>query len=706
MFESFSPIVKIEPPKEPEFSSDFELNETVKSVFESKGIKKLYKHQAEAISLIRKGKNIVVCSPTASGKTEIYLSEVVSAALEGKTSLILYPTKALSRDQFEKFKPFKMYGVNTAVYDGDTTESQKKKIRQDNPHVLITNIDMLHHILLHNRSFRNFFNNLKFIVLDEVHIYSGILGSHTANILWRAKRIVGRPIQLIATSATIKNAKSFVSAIYGELVEEVSGNSSKRSKIFHYIIPPNGESYLTTTIKILSELDKKCLIFGNSHSAVEKLALIANNQEIPVHVYRGGLEYNKRKEIEEQFKEGKIKYLATTSALELGVDIGDVECVILSGYPGTLTRTKQRIGRAGRKEQDAYAIFVAKENPLDQYFIENIQEYFDGEPENCFVEPNNKNVKKIHITAAARDQLLKEEEVRGIGGLVSELEKEGSLKKWGKFYSATSQAWQKLNLLNIRGIGENIEIFDAAHEGKIGERALPFAMNELFEGALYLHGGKAYISERLDLKQKKAFLVPLNGETDYLTLPLKDKKGDLVEEISKRELFGYSLSYGKMHVVDSVYGFRIKDIYSGKILGETKFKSPYEYEFDTYGTWLDLEDLAIEMPDFGDGLHGFEHVFIAMSSSITGADPKEVGGLSYSFGKLFIYDSVSEGNGVTKIIYDHFENICKMSYNRLKNCKCEKGCPKCILDPMCGNDNRFLNKEVAVEIAEKLVGSI
>lgn len=696
-YRSFSPIEKIELPKEIEYG-EVELSDIVKQVFEFKGITRLYKHQADAIKLVREGKNIVVSSPTASGKTEVYLSEIVDAALKRQNSLILYPTKALSRDQLKKFQNFSLYGIDVKIYDGDTPDYQRKKIRDNNPRILITNVDMLHHILMNNRAFKCFFKNLKFVVIDEAHSYSGILGSHTANIFWRLKRICENKLQFILTSATVKNPKYFCGELIQEPVEEIRGSSTKHAKIKHLMISEEHQSYITTTLEFIRGLNKKSLIFGNSHSVVERLSFFGQQANIPIKVYRSGLTYDKRKELENEFKKGKINYLATTSALELGLDIGDVDAVVLAGYPGTITRVRQRIGRAGREGQEALAVFIAKENPLDQYYIDNPDDYLNGSPESCFINPENSKIKRTHILAAARDKLLNKTEIENFQEEIKKLEDKGLIKKWANFYSPTHNAIPILNSLNLRGIGETLKIYDSGSEKLVGERELSIGLGELFEGAIYLHAGRPYVSEELNLKDKKVYISPITRELNEFTFPLSNKDISIVEELEKREISDFPISFGKIHVIKSIYGFRIKDSQRGTVLGENTFKEPYSTEYDSYSFWIDLEALSHNIEDFGSGLHAFEHITISMVPALVGCDVKELGGLSYPSGTVFIFDSLPEGSGITSQVFKNFEEICTMAYDRLTKCKCDSGCPKCIFDPSCGNDNRFLNKNSANEI--------
>ncbi|MFA5412706.1 MAG: DEAD/DEAH box helicase [Candidatus Micrarchaeia archaeon] len=706
MLEDFSPIERVEPARRPVFS-DHSLQPFIKGVFGGRGIKKLYEHQAKGIELVKKGKNVVVVAPTAGGKSEVFIVPAVEGALKGENTLLLYPTKALARDQLDRLREFSIYGVRTETYDGDTSQNSREKIRANPPQILISNVDMLHFILLHNRLFTSYFEKLKYVVLDEIHIYSGVLGSHVYNILWRLKRLMRkryhRDIQFIATSATVGNAKEFAEELVGEKFELVEGTSSPRSEFHHFIINPE-DSYLVASLKVAQEIGKKALIFGNSHSTVERMGIIADGMNLDLGVYRSGLSQEERRGVEKRFKEGKIRFLASTSALELGMDIGDTDVVILAGFPGTVTRVKQRLGRSGRKGQQAYGVFVAKENPLDQYYVENPDQYLYGDPENCFVNPKNEKIRRMHILSAAKDMMYSPEEIdETLTPILASLEEEELVKKWGSLISITKEGAKRVRTMNIRSIGESVRIYDSSRDKFIGERDSHMAISELFEGAIYLHGGRAFMSQKLDLENKIATVEPLGRKVEEYTHALRTKEAEVVEQIETRDCLGHPLSFGKVHIVDTVYGFAIKDAYSSTKLGEHHFETPYIYEFDTFAIWLDADDLVPIIPNFGDGLHAFEHVSISMMPAITGADPKEIGGISYPTGRMYVYDGVPDGNGITHIVYGKFESVTRMALDRLEKCSCEKGCPKCILDPMCGNDNRHLSKEGGKIIAEEIL---
>ncbi len=707
MLSDYSPTILKEKGKAAKFG-ECEIDDNLKNVLLDRGIEKLYEHQCEGIERVRKGENVVVVAPTASGKSEIYLIPVVEAALKGRRSLLVYPTKALSRDQHARFREFGLLGVRSDVYDGDTTQHFRGKIRRDLPHLLITNIDMLHFILMNNRKFGSFWEKLDYVVIDELHTYSGVLGSHVANILKRLKRVTEKignkkKPQFICSSATIGNAKQFAEELVGEPFSLIDTHTAPKGPVEHYIIFPEEESFTTASLKIAKEIGKKTLIFGNSHSVVERLGMMSQETDFPVQVYRSGLTPEKRTEIENEFKNGNGGVLATTSALELGMDIGSVEAVILAGFPGTITRARQRIGRAGRKGQKSYGIYLARENPLDLYYVENPEKYLHGLPENCYVNATNENIVREQLLASSRDIPLDEDELDEKEKDCSfELAEKEYMKKWeGHGLIPTKEGLKHLQKMSIRNAGENIRIYDIEKQRFIGHRDEHMALSELFEGAYYLHGGRRYICEQLDLQKKTAFVQQVRHPVQEYTTAQKNKDAEIIETIFTREAFGKELSFGKLHFIEEVYGYVIKDLYGGRTIGRKFFDEPLHYEFDTYGIWFDYENNTGDY--FADGLHATEHVTIAMMPAVTGADPKELGGLSYPSGRVFVYDSIPDGNGVTKIVYGKFELIQEMGLDRLRKCKCESGCPKCILDPQCGNNNKHLNKGAAIEILQYLL---
>ena len=684
------------------------VNADIMGVLERRGIARLYSHQAKAISAIRKGKNVVIVAPTASGKTEAYMIPVAEAALGGFNSLLIYPTKALSRDQLERIREFSILGLRADVYDGDTSDYNRKKIRDNLPHVLVTNMDMLHYILMNNRLFAKFLSRLKFVVVDEIHTYSGVLGAHASHIMRRLVRIatiLGAKPQFVACSATVGNAHEFCELLFGEKFEEIEADGAPKPSVKHILINPN-TSYTTASLKIAEKAlahGSKLLIFGNSHSVVERIGLMAKGKNLPIHVYRGGLAQETRKRLEHNFKASKFGALATTSALELGMDIGSVDSVILAGFPGTITRMRQRIGRAGRRSGEAKAYFIPRDNPLDQYYFENTEEYLHGEPESCYVKPDNEQVSTFHALAKMRDYPASEKEIGK--AIAKKLVSEELARAWAGRFIPTKKGLEKLRMTGIRGTFDPIRIYDLEKKKFIGEREEHIALSELFPGALYLHGGERYESEGLDLEKKVAFVRKAGFESDEYTVALKNKNAEVESEDKEKEILGLKLTCGRVHISEEVYGYAIKDYMRNTVVGRRMLDEPLNYEFDTYALWVDFpEEFVASIRDFGDGLHAVEHITIAMMPALTGADPGELGGLNYPAGRMYIYEGVSGGAGLTKIGFEKIEKIMKMAYSRLKKCRCKSGCPSCILDPQCGNSNKFLSKEAGLEIFKRIFG--
>lgn len=703
--------------------ADFEMDPAIQRILEIRGIQRLYKHQAEAVKLVQDGKNVIITAPTASGKTEIFLIPLVEAAREGRRSLVIYPTKALARDQMDRFREFSILGVRSEVYDGDTPQSARERIRGDFPQILISNFDMLHFMLMNSRLFSEFFKSLRFVVIDEIHTNSGSMGSHVANILRRLKRVLEKSgneggVRFICSSATVGNAGEFAEMLCGEKFEVVEASSAPRARVKHVIANPplrgndRRASYTGLAVRLVKKLLKergKILVFGNSHSVVERLGLMAKQAGLgDFKVYRSGLSHKTRKNLEHEFKNGKVRVLATTSALELGMDIGGVDAVVLAGYPGTISRVRQRVGRCGRKGQESVAVFVARDNPLDQYFVENPERYLGGKPESCYANPENEFVLKWHLLAMMRDWPADEGEIAAFSQsgmrLFEELKSEELCKPYAGGWIPTKEGLRKLQALSIRGTGEVVKIFDVGSKETIGERERPMAIKELFPGAIYLHGGTKFVSKKLDLEGGIAYVEKIDYPLNEYTVALGEKTAEVVKELERRKCLGGELHFGRVHVNEAIIGYLRKSYFSEETIGRFELEEPLEYEFDTLAVWVDFpSDVVATTANFGEGLHAVEHCSISMLPALTGADANEVGGISYPSGRMFIYDGVPLGSGVTQIAFERFEEMAGMARERITKCKCRKGCPSCVLDPQCGNNNRHLDKEAGKEILGKLL---
>jgi DEAD/DEAH box helicase domain-containing protein len=708
MLDEFRPKWIEQKARPPVFSKDQNLvEEHVFDALRARGVEKLYLHQAEAIKTIKKGKDIVLMAPTAAGKTECYMLPVVEAALQGKCSLLLFPTKALSRDQWDRIREFAMLGVRSEVYDGDTPAHKRSKIRADMPHVIITNVDMLHYMLTNNRIWRTFFKRLKYVVIDEIHAYSGTLGSHVSNLMWRLQRLTekeddGAEVQFIVSSATIGNPREFAQKICNREFELIEGNSAPRAKIMHAVITQDDQSVVTSSIKIAKEMGRKTIIFANSHNMAERLSMIGDKLECDVQVYRSGLPPDERRKLEFDFKSGRVKMLAATSALELGMDVGDADLAILAGFPGTVTRLRQRIGRVGRKGQQAYAIFVAKSSPLDQYYANNPDIYLEGKAESCYAKFDNDYVRYLHLLSASKDKpLLKKEVGRDDLQILSKLEKEELVRTLGDSYTTTKEGTIKCRQISMRNAGQRIKILHAKSGKLLGERDISMAISELYPGAIYLLSGKRYTSLGLDLDEGVAKIIELKDDGQYYTQALKTKNAEILDTLESRKWGIVELSRGPVHISDEVYGYVIKDTFTGATVNKKMIEESLVHEYDTHALWADWDPWADGRPEFADGLHALEHVSISMMPAITGADPAEIGGISYPDGRVFYYEGVEGGTGLSEIIMPRYGEIIQMSENRLRSCKCETGCPSCVFSPQCGNNNYHLNKSSALDLVRK-----
>lgn len=667
----------------------------------NRGIKRLYTHQAEAIGLIESGKDIVLMAPTAAGKTECYMIPVVQAALRGKCSLLLFPTKALSRDQWSRIREFAMLGVRSEVYDGDTPAHKRSKIRTDMPHVIITNVDMLHYMLTNNRLWRDFFKKLRYVVIDEVHAYSGTLGSHVSNLMWRLRRVCeDNHIQYIVSSATIGNPREFASKICDREFELVEGKGAPRAKIKHGIVSIGDQSIVSTSIKIAQEMGKKSIVFANSHNMAERLAMVADKLDFDVQVYRSGLGPEKRRDIEAGFRFGRFQTLAATSALELGMDVGDADLAIMAGFPGTVTRLRQRVGRVGRKGQQAYAIFVARGSPLDQYYANNPKIYLEGAAESCFAKFDNAYVRYLHLLSAAKDMPLKTDEVgRDDLQILTRLEDDGLLRRFNDLYSTTKEGTIKARKISLRNAGQRIKIVHAETGKVVGDRDISMAISELYKGAIYLLSGKRYTSLGLDLDQGLAKIVELEDDGQYYTQALKNKNAEILGTENRSSWGMIELQSGPVHITDEVYGYVLKDSFSGATVNRKMLDESLMHEYDTHAFWADWDPWAEQKAEFADGLHALEHVSISMMPAISGADPAEIGGISYPDGRIFYYEGVEGGTGLSEAIMPRYSEIVEMSRDRLQRCRCESGCPSCIFSPQCGNNNYHLNKNEALKLS-------
>ncbi|OLS22401.1 MAG: putative ski2-type helicase [Candidatus Heimdallarchaeota archaeon LC_2] len=689
----------------------------------SKGIKKLYRYQEEVYEIIRDQKNLIITAPTGLGKTEAFLLPILQSIIDDKMSkvnknihaILIYPTKALAADQYEKIKYYCLsLGINVAVYDGDTPQDDRNGIYQAPPHLLITNPDMIHYHLMGNMSFQGIIKSVKFIVIDEIHLCVGAFGTNILWILRRLRRFSPKFIS-IGASATISNAKSFAETLFDQPVELIRVGNARKSDLYLSMLYPKERSNLSTMARVSTyflEEGHKTLLFGNGHLSAESLNLILKQLGFNSQIHRAGLSISHRKKAENLFKSGKINALVSTPTLELGIDIGSLDCVI--SMLTSLTSFVQRIGRAGRQGQDSFATLVLRgDDPISAYFARNPNEYLSTlEP--AYVEPNNSLVSYYQLLAMLLDKPLNSKEYKKYKDPLNKIEKEELIINTERGVAIRSREKIRENLSNysIRGIGNSISIL---HNSKIiGERVLPIALTELHPGAIYLHGGRSYNVNQYNPKLRTS-KVTSTVNRNIRTKALR-KIWPRIESIEfEKEIDGLSASYCKLNLTETVNGFLTKDIFTNKLIDVQELDEPITYDYSTMGFILSLPKPykeinhmhPTEKSDYLMGtFHAIEHVLIESGNSLTGGGANQIGGISMGdTGQIFVYDGTEGGSGLSNLLFDSLSKGMQRSLKIMQECPCkrEDGCPRCTYSYYCGNNNQPLNRIGAIETL-KLVG--
>ncbi len=600
-----------------------ELQYTLKEI----GINSLYSHQLQAINLIQNRKNIVLTTGPSSGKSLAYLLPILNALYQNEISnaLLLFPTKALAYDQLTHIKEFIDNSQNSnlwknniskkiSVYDGDTPKEIRSSIRK-HAQVILTNPDMLHIGILPNHFlWENFFENLKFIILDESHIYHGIFGSHVANVIRRVKRILSlynqKPVY-ICTSATIGNPTEFLSKLIEEEFEHISedGSPQGRKQIVFYNPPLLNEELgirknsNQEALKIVNEFLEngvQSLVFQGTRKEVEKsLKKLKeqneNQKDFFSAAYRSGYLANDRRKLEEDFRSGKINVLFSTNALELGVDIGGLKCVILSGYPGSISSTLQQIGRAGRKQSEALAILIANINPIDQYIIKRPEYLFINNPEKAIINPNNPNILLEHLkislnelsfVAGEKFGNLDWEQTRAFLELLVE---NGLARKSNNKYLIFDPL-KFSNEISLRNLGGNtLKLIDVTnkHDRVIGEIDYASSLWMVHPNAIYLHLGVQYIVENLNFETNEVLLTESN--VDYFTEPKIEKTYEIIEQTQSNSINNLDLYFGKIKVTQAVIGYKEILWESHQKISEDALELP-EIIMDTEAFWFHIPE--------------------------------------------------------------------------------------------------------------------
>ena len=694
------------------------LDKEISDYLQKIDIKRFYKFQEDAIKEIAYGSNVVIEAPTASGKTEAFLIPVLQKINDKNDNhgkilvLFVYPTKALARDQYPKILEFaKRVGITVSVFDGDTKQSEREEILDNPPQLVITNFDVLHYHLWHRTRFASLLNSVKFLITDEVHVYSGIFGSNVHYIIKRLKRICNK-IQFIASSATLENAVEFCESLFGEKMKLIRGSGRKGETDFLMLFPSlrTQRALMVDLIKKLTSRKHKTMVFSNSHKNSELVAMQARKQKVDIKVHRAGLMANYRKSVEKSFKDNSLMAISCTPTLELGIDVGNVDGVISATIP--VNRLVQRIGRAARKGQRGYAFLTLGNDPISQYYKNHPDDYFD-DVERIYIDPKNPFVEEFQVIAMASDKPIAKHELREHASIIEKHVTDGTLVLHENRYVPNYEKVKTLlNEYSIRGIGKSIDIF--FNDRKLGDRVLPIALEELHESAIYFLAGTRYKVKEFGYPEKNyAKLERIPRDYPYYTKALTEEWPTIETIFEKRNVIGIEVAFCKLHIQKRVYGYANiefgQEVIQGKkvLLGR-----PLDYDFITKGIVFhaprplkEIERSEDEEYVEASGYHATEHVVIEGSNMITGGVSQDLGGISLgTSGLIFIYDGAIGGNGASKALYDRFEKALERSMHIVKECLCknEAGCPRCTFSYRCGNNNEFLHKHSSLEILQKI----
>lgn len=687
------------------------IHPLLKESLNRKGISELYTHQKSSFELAMQGKSFVAVTPTASGKTLCYNLPVIQTILEEPKSRALYmfPTKALAQDQKSEINEIideTGLDINSYTYDGDTPSSIRQKVRKAG-HIVITNPDMLHSAILpHHTKWVAFFENLKYIIIDELHTYRGVFGSHVANVLRRLKRICtyyGSNPVFICTSATIANPKELAEGLTGmhmELIDNNGAPSGKKHFIFYN--PPIVNKPLnirrSATLEV-SHLAKQLLqqkiqtiVFARSRVRVE--IILTYLQEVVKHElgsksiqgYRGGYLPSQRRGIEKGLRNGEIIGVVSTNALELGVDIGQLQVCIMTGYPGTIASAWQQAGRAGRRHGESLVIMVASSSPLDQYIIEHPEYFLHQSPETARINPDNLIILVDHIKCAAYELPFKKGETFGdveIEDILEYLVEERVLHYRSEKWNWMNDSFPAHNISLRSASQENVVVIDyteTANVKVIGEMDQFSAMTLLHEEAIYLHQGIQYQVEKLDWEEKKAYVKEV--EVDYYTDANLAVQLHVLEEDKHKYIHNGEVSYGDVTVQAMATIFKKIKFNTHENIGSGPINLP-EQELHTSATWFTFESELSESK-LEEGLIGISHALNSIVSLFVMCDPQDIHvvpqikAIHNEKPTIFLYDRYPGGVGLSEKVFENIKEIISKTTDMISQCPCENGCPSCI----------------------------
>ena len=722
------------------------LCETTVRTLASCGIDQLYSHQAEAIEHVREGEHVVTVTGTASGKTLCYVVPVLEALQEDSrsTTLFLYPTKALAQDQLRTLNRFQPTHTMSGTYDGDTPQSLRRRIR-DGANLVLTNPDMLHQgILPQHTRWNRFFTHLRYVIIDEIHAYRGVFGSHLANVIRRLARICrhyGAEPQFICSSATIANPKEHAERICGVDVALVDNDGSPRGpKRFVLWNPPSiktaaggsekdwrvggdRRSPVGEAVELMTALVQEgiqTIAFVQTRLAAElifkscrdRLRTVSKRMGESIHAYRGGYLPEERREIERKLSEREIMGVSSTNALELGIDIGSLDACILVGYPGTVASMWQQAGRAGRGLEESVVILVAQNAPMDQYLMTHPDYLFAQNPEYAVVDPDNPHVMVGHVKCATQELPLTDRDSERFGPyaatILDLLEEDGDVRHienvW--YWASSEYPATGVSLRNIAGPVYTIQ--DEAHgERVIGTVDQISALSQLHDHAVYLHGADTYFVNRLDLEQKVVYVE--RQDLDYYTQAVQTSQIQIEEKIVE-ESRGYGLvGYGDVNVTTSLPMFKKIRFHSRDSIGFETLELPPQL-LETVAFWfmpskgVSGSMLARKMV-VGDALVGLANVLVEVAPLFVMCDTRDIGAVvdstNLSGECVFVHDRYPGGMGYARRCLDHFDRIMRTVAEVIQACACADGCPSCVGSATTPESRTDLDSAVRGRIPDK-----
>ncbi|MEW6426753.1 MAG: DEAD/DEAH box helicase [Thermodesulfobacteriota bacterium] len=695
------------------------------------GFARLYRHQAQAVDLIRAGSDVLVSTPTASGKSLIYNIPVFDRILRDPFSRALYvfPLKALAQDQLRAVN--ELAGAlpaplrpAAAIVDGDTSGHQRRKLRQHPVNIMMTNPDMLHLSLLgHHERWASFWPGLRYIILDEVHTLRGVFGSHMAWVLRRLLRICrlyGSEPQFVMSSATVGNPAELARQLTGRPAAVVTESGAPRGRR-HFLFYNPLHSAAHAACRLLEQALRRGLrtiVYTQSRKMAELISIWTRTRlgdlRERLSPYRSGFLAEERRQIETKLASGQLFGVVSTSALELGIDIGELDVCLMVGYPGTVMTTWQRGGRVGRRQRESLVVLIGGEDALDQHFMRNPEDFFGREVERAVLNPANPVIAAQHLVCAAAETPLAAGEPLladpAVMAAVRDLEAGGRLlrgrdgDRWHTMRTAPHRE------VSLRGGGGNFLIYTEDEHRLVGQIDGHRCLRECHPGAVYLHRTTTWVVSGLDIEGREVLASP--RKVHFFTRAMAEKHTEILHVEATKKVGGATVSLGRLRVTDRVTGFQKRLVRGQKLIATEPLDLPPSV-FETEGLWFEIpERLQAEaegrLLHFMGGIHALEHAAIGIFPLLVLCDRNDIGGISQpahpqlSRAAVFIYDGHPGGIGLCREVFARAGDLMRSTLNAIASCRCDTGCPSCVHSPKCGSGNRPIDKEAALFLAREL----